>query len=446
MTVEATANHPFLTLDGWTPLGDLAVGSRVATARHLPEPSAPEPMDPDELVLLAHMIGEGTMVARQPVHYTSADADNLEAVEKAAWNRFGITARHDADGRSAVTTQLHLPSPHHLTHGVRNPIAAWLDDLGLWDHRSYEKHLPAAVFGLPDDQVRLFLHHLWSTDGWIWVRPQEGRGPRARVYYATASERLAHDVQLLLLRLGITSRIARPKGRDGTRQQFHVTINGASVQRRFLEAVGCHGERGRLVPAALDALADVTGNPDVDTVPREVWNRVRDLLREEGISQRRFAELRGRSHGGTAIFKNSIGRERLAGIADILDDGRLRDLASSDLLWDEIAEVTDLGEQEVYDATVEDHHSFVAEGVVLHNSIEQDADIVGFIYRDEVYDDQSPDKGIAELIIAKHRNGQVATVRLAFLGHLTKFANLAQKQRPPSAGGPPPAPPPESPL
>ncbi len=59
-------------------------------------------------------------------------------------------------------------------------------------------------------------------------------------------------------------------------------------------------------------------------------------------------------------------------------------------------------------------------------SIEQDADIVGFIYRDEVYDDESPDRGIAELIIAKHRNGRTGVVRLAFLDHLTKFANLAR--------------------
>lgn len=59
-------------------------------------------------------------------------------------------------------------------------------------------------------------------------------------------------------------------------------------------------------------------------------------------------------------------------------------------------------------------------------SIEQDADVVGFIYRDEVYDEDSPDKGTAELIIAKHRNGPTRTVRLAFLGHLTKFANLAR--------------------
>ena len=60
-------------------------------------------------------------------------------------------------------------------------------------------------------------------------------------------------------------------------------------------------------------------------------------------------------------------------------------------------------------------------------SIEQDADIVSFIYRDEVYDADSPDKGIAELIVAKHRNGAVGKVQLAFLAHYAKFANLSRR-------------------
>ncbi|MBY5162402.1 replicative DNA helicase [Salsipaludibacter albus] len=70
-------------------------------------------------------------------------------------------------------------------------------------------------------------------------------------------------------------------------------------------------------------------------------------------------------------------------------------------------------------------------------SVEQDADIVGFIYRDEVYNEDSEHKGIAELIIAKHRNGDTRTVRMAFLGHVTKFANLARGSAP-APGGPGP--------
>jgi replicative DNA helicase len=60
-------------------------------------------------------------------------------------------------------------------------------------------------------------------------------------------------------------------------------------------------------------------------------------------------------------------------------------------------------------------------------SVEQDADVVMFVYRDEVYRPDGPDKGVAEVIIAKHRNGPQGTVRLAWLDSYTKFANMARR-------------------
>ncbi|MGZ4958736.1 MAG: replicative DNA helicase [Methylomonas sp.] len=58
-------------------------------------------------------------------------------------------------------------------------------------------------------------------------------------------------------------------------------------------------------------------------------------------------------------------------------------------------------------------------------AIEQDADLIIFVYRDEVYNEDSPDKGIAEVIIGKQRNGPLGTVRLTFLGQYTRFENFA---------------------
>ncbi len=74
-------------------------------------------------------------------------------------------------------------------------------------------------------------------------------------------------------------------------------------------------------------------------------------------------------------------------------------------------------------------------------SLEQDADVVMFLYRDEVYDDQSPDRGVAEVIVAKHRNGPTGKVKLAFRGQYTRFDNMARSVSaapPVSPGAPPP--------
>jgi replicative DNA helicase len=59
-------------------------------------------------------------------------------------------------------------------------------------------------------------------------------------------------------------------------------------------------------------------------------------------------------------------------------------------------------------------------------SIEQDADVVMFIYRDDVYHPDSPDRGQAEIIVSKHRNGPTGVTRLAFLEQFTRFANMAR--------------------
>ncbi len=58
-------------------------------------------------------------------------------------------------------------------------------------------------------------------------------------------------------------------------------------------------------------------------------------------------------------------------------------------------------------------------------AIEQDADLIVFIYRDEVYNSESPDKGTAEIIVGKQRNGPIGTTRLTFLGQYTKFENFS---------------------
>lgn len=418
--VEATANHPFLTLDGWVPLGELKPGDRLATPRLVPEPVNTQRMHDSEVVMLAHMIGDGSCVKRQPIRYASIDEGNLLAVETAA-EHFGVTPIRDEYAAAQVTT-LRLPAPYRLTRGKRNPIAEWLDKLGLFGKRSYEKFVPAQVFALPNDQVALFLRHLWATDGSVRWDAKVGQG---RVYYATTSRQLADDVVQLLLRVGVYARIKRAK-KAGYRDCWHVLIYGRENQKRFVAHVGVHGARGAAARDLLAELESVTQDTNLDTVPKEVWSQVKAALIERGMSHRAFAKAMGTQFCGSALWKHAPSRSRLHRAASLLEDAALHDLATNDVFWDEIVEITSIGEHDVYDGTVPGTHNFVAQGISAHNSLEQDADMVMLLHRPDAFDRDDPRGGEADIILGKHRNGPTANITVAHQLHFSRFTNMAR--------------------
>jgi replicative DNA helicase len=393
-TIEATSSHRFRTVDGWVQLDELGVGSRIAVPRRLDRPDMLTPMDPDEIVLLAHLLGDGCVLPRQPIHYTSADEENLRAVDDAAWRRFGI-------------------------HGCR----------------SWAKFVPDCVFSLPAEQIALFLRHLWATDGSLTLAgPSTANGssaPPVRLYYGSSSRRLVDGVQQLLLRLGIQSRISTVIKGDH-RPGYHLRIDGADSQRVYLERVGVHGERGRLVPEALRRLHGIVSNPDVDTIPAAVRSTIISALSRAGMTHRHLASAIGEDYCGSYLLGStrrprSSSRERLERIASAVESKALMDLAASDVLWDRVVAIEPLGVQPVFDATVRSTHNFIANGVVAHNSLEQDADVVIFLYRDEVYNKESPDRGAADVIVAKHRAGPTGAMRLVFRGQYARFDNAAPR-------------------
>jgi replicative DNA helicase len=361
--LEATADSQYMTIAGWKPLSELGIGDRLAVPRRVPEPLAPQRMADDEVVLLAHMIGDGSCIKRQPIRYASIDEENLRAVTKAA-KHFGVTAKRDEYPAARVTT-LRLPAPYHLTHGKRNPIAAWLDGLGLFDKRSYDKFVPAEVFAAPNEQVALFLRHLWSTDGCVTWDGKQGLG---NVYYGSTSRRLVDDVRQLLLRLGISSRLYRaPKA--GYRDSWHLRIFGVANQTRFLRIVDVHGEKFFAARQVLTNLAGVERNDNVDTVPREVWDDVRQALSEQRMNHRAFAAAMQIKYCGSTMWKHSPSRGRLHRAAAILDNKALHDLTTNDVFWDKVVEIKSIGERDVFDVSVEGADNYVAQGICVRTAV-----------------------------------------------------------------------------
>ncbi|MGF1537665.1 MAG: DnaB-like helicase C-terminal domain-containing protein, partial [Elainellaceae cyanobacterium] len=409
------------TFDGWRQLQELEVGDRLATANCMPMMEQSTERWPDSRVaLLAHLIGDGSYISHQPLRYTTASEAN-SAVVKAAAEAFGCTVnRHPGKGN---WHQLVISGNGNRWHPAG--VNLWLRQLGIFNQRSAEKRVPDAVFQLSNEQIALFLRHLWATDGCIssYHHPN-GRKYKASIFLSTVSEALARDVVALLLRLGISSQMQWAKS-----QCYTVHIYGKTPQLKFLDSVGAFGPRSQ---PAKDVKAELLRrgkpNPNKDTLPTEIFDIVKQEMKSQGISQRQMAALRGTSYGGSSHFSFAPSRETVLSYAEVLKSEALEELANADLLWDEIASIEFLGDETVYDLTVPGPASWMADGIVSHNSgsIEQDADLVLMLYRDEYYNPDSPDRGIAELIITKHRNGPVGTVKLLFEQQYTRFRNLAK--------------------
>jgi replicative DNA helicase len=398
--LRATADHRVMAGERWKAIGECTPGDRVAIARKLPEVQSPLTWPEHWLVLLGHLVGDGSYLTHQPLRYTTASEDNSSAVAKSAELFGSKVTRHAGVGN---WHQLVISGNGNRWHSAG--VGKWLKGLGIFNQRSHEKRLPGQVFQLSKSQIATLLKHLWATDGCIGLRKPGTKG-NPRVYFATCSEGLASDVAALLMRLGIVAR--RRHVQQGKGRPVHtVDVSGRDNQLAFVSQVGGFGPRAA---RAQQLKVAVTG-------------RVQEL----GITGRAMSELRGSSHGGLAHFNFAPSTKLVSEYAELVEDPQLGEWAKCPLFWDRVVEVAPAGNVETFDLTVPNYSNWLADCLTTHNSgaIEQDADMILLIYRDEVYNKETPKKGVAEIDLAKHRNGETGDIRLTFRGANARFENYA---------------------
>ena len=422
--ITATANHKFLTIHGWKRLDEFATGDYLAIPRTLPSSSS-STISQAKLALLGHLIGDGCTLPRHAIQYTTREKDLAELVVLLATENFGdsINPRINSERN---WYQVYLPANYHLTHNSKNPITLWLEELGIFGLRSYQKFVPELVFQQPKESIAIFLRHLWVTDGCIKL--SKTKKPYPALYYASSSQQLARDVQSLLIRLEINARLSLKLQGSKGRNQYHVTISGQPDITKFINLIGTVGNyKTQELIKITRYFERRSTNTNRDIIPHDIWKMyaVPSMLQHE-ITSRQMQFLLGNRYCGTNLYQQNVSRARATRLATVVKSQAIADLAQSDIYWDKIISLENKGKTQVYDLTVPIHHNFIANDLVVHNSIEQDADLVMMIYRDEYYNPDTPDRGITEVSIVKHRNGPVGTVKLLFNAELTKFESLAK--------------------
>lgn len=355
-TVDATANHPLLTLQGWRELGELAPGERIAVPREMPRSEPALVLEDHELVLLAALVADGNLTQKTPRFSFGPNSPVLAEVEAAA-AAMGLRLRTSAGGHGTATIS-------SGRGGARNPLTAMLRRLGLWGLGSNEQFVPDVIFALPDEQLARFLSVLYACDGHVYASERF-----SQVGYTTISPRLAADVQHLLLRLGIVAavRTLRPAVYEGTTTVAReVRITSREGLDRFATTIPVVG-KGRQIERMVEHAALRRPKVYVDTLPVAIWDRV---LAAKGVRPwREISEATGRpANHNWHVGKRGVSRPLLGELADATHSEDLGALATSGLWWDEVASIEPLGEQETYDLTVPGDHNFVANDIVVHNS------------------------------------------------------------------------------
>jgi replicative DNA helicase len=396
-------------------------------------------LQPSNLVVVAARPGQGktsfalgaathvAVVARRPVVFFSMEMGHLELTQRLLSAEAGVNARDLRTGRISEADW------ERISHAVGRLAEApfFIDDnphLTVMEMRAKCRRLKARHGDL--GLVVVDYLQLMST-------PRRGENRQVEVSELSRGLKiLARDLDTPVMSLSQLNRSLeyrqdkRPMLAD-LRESGCLTgdtrllraDNGAEVTLAELVQSGARdvpvwslAEDWRLVPARLTHAFPSGTKP------------VHRLRLASGRELRATANHKFRTVSGwERLDQLSVG-SRLAAPEPGADNGRIGPSVRQPAAvgWDAISRIEPIGAEPVFDATVLGTHNFIANGVVAHNSIEQDADVVCFIYRDDSYNPESTEKGTAEIIVAKHRNGPTGKVRLAFLEHLTKFANMAR--------------------
>ncbi|MEL6928546.1 MAG: replicative DNA helicase [Cyanobacteria bacterium J06600_6] len=265
---------------------------------------------------------------------------------------------------SVEPEQLLLKTISNISSISSNSLTLWLKDLGLWGKNAHQKTIPQLVFSLQPHLVSLFLNRLFATDGWGTVLASG----QSQLGYATVSEKLARQIQHLLLRFGVIAHLKERfvKYKQERRKIWQLDITDAKSIKSFIDDIGIFGKEASC-DSILRAIASRKYQTNRDLIPREIWQELAEVKgKETWISLAKRSGIKGYSN--IHVGKRALSRERLFKLAYALDNIPLQNLATSEVYWDEIVSIEYVGKKQVYDLTIPDTHNFVANDICVHNT------------------------------------------------------------------------------
>lgn len=361
--VTATNNHKFFTIDGWKELSNITSDDWVSVPKQTTVDLPNIHYSDEEVRIIGYLIGDGT-ISNDIV--LTASIEEIREDFKHCLETLGFSQT------TSCHNQCHNPGHYHFREAFpkdkapgivvskkpASPVRNLLQELSLYGKTAYNKNIPDEFFGLSEHQTALLLGALWSTDGSIHVgdhlrKDRDCVDHRNDIKYYSMSERLCLDIQSLLLRLGIQSTVT--KG--------NVDWHGSKRLVSITRVIGSHSKQifcDRIKVVGKDYKLDCVNNrllPDDDIVyPSSL------------IPDKSFGVM----PDGRKRYASQV-KHRLTTITKTLRyfthvNPTIEKILNGDVIWEKVASVKCTGKKMTYDLSVPEHHSFVVNDIISHNT------------------------------------------------------------------------------
>ena len=334
LSIETTPEHPYSVVGGWMAASELCVGDCIETVKFMPEPfEANDSVPSDHVLLLAALLTEDGSII-DPFSFSNVDPDILGIVTRAVRNL--------------------------SSEDVRVFLSRW----GVSFDGSVGEVIPDQVFSLSNRLLAKFIGMFWSCIGRI-----DGSDG---ISIVSCSSRIVQQIKRLLLRFGITGMVRHSliDGEGGKTSDSWEFLIHPSCIGLFKEHIPIFGIKKQISLSLRDSV-----DSNVDSVPLTPWLRasLRSIIRD-GVDEGIEIDEVGRLVGWTLSFSvndlfrhRTIGKRLLSAFGDVYDQCDFVESLCRPY-WDEIADIVDVGERDVFDLSVDNTHCFVANDIVAHNT------------------------------------------------------------------------------
>ena len=393
--IDCTENHNILTTDGFKALKEIKINDSIAIAQNWNIKNEGKYIP--ESKFIGWMIGNGCMYGYNVPSFITNDKIISDKFCEFINLKFGFLPKWHLHYQSKVYQWDITSSVAYPTH--YNSVTKWLKENDLWGRKAKDKYIPEWFMKNANQQsVFELIQGLIETDGSITS------GKRETIQYSTTSYFLAQQILYLLAKYGIIGHIDNGYfSKKATINCYKINVGSSEQKRKFRNLIKLDGHKG--IKLANLKLTDKQSH-FVDKLGRDTTEKIFDVL-----------PYSIQIHGKRRLTKTKL-REIMCKHLHEFEW-----LLSENIFWDPVESITKINEEKVFDRSVKNSNNYVVNGIIVHNSgsLENDADMVMFIYRPDYYDHPNAEEQLTDIIIAKGRDNPTGQRMLNYKPKQTLF-------------------------